>query len=74
MISYLGIWASLVVQMVKNPPAMRETLGLIPRLGRSVGGGHRNSLQYSCLEKNPHGQRYLAGYNPWGHKELDMTE
>ena len=27
-------------------------LGLIPRLGRSPGGGHDNSLQYSCLE-NP---------------------
>ena len=26
-------------------------LGLIPRLGRSPGGGHGNSLQYSCLEK-----------------------
>ena len=24
----------------------------IPRLGRSSGGGHRNPLQYSCLE-NP---------------------
>ena len=22
--------------------------------------------------ENPHGQRSLAGYNPWGHKELDM--
>ena len=21
-----------------------------------------------------HGQRNLAGYSPWGHKELDMTE
>ena len=21
-----------------------------------------------------HGQRSLAGYRPWGHKELDMTE
>ena len=31
-------------------------LGLIPGLGRSPGGGHGNSLQYSCLE-NPHGQR-----------------
>ena len=30
-------------------------------------------LQYSCLE-NPHGQRSLAGYCPWGHKELDTTE
>ena len=48
-------------------------LGLIPGLGRSPGGGHGNPLQYSCLE-NPHGQRSLAGYIPWGHKELDMTE
>ena len=47
-------WASLVAQMVKNPPAMWETwdVGLIPGLGRSPGGGHDNPLQYSCLE-NP---------------------
>ena len=48
-------------------------LGLIPGLGRFPGGGHGNPLQYSCLE-NPHGQRSLAGYSPWGCKELDMTE
>ena len=48
-------------------------LGSIPGLGRSPGGGHGNPLQYSCLE-NPHGQRSLAGYNPWGHKESDTTE
>ena len=28
---------------------------------------------YSCQE-NPHGQRSLAGYSPWGCKESDMTE
>ena len=28
---------------------------------------------YSCLE-NSHGQKSLAGYSPWGHKESDMTE
>ena len=48
-------------------------LGLIPRLGRSPGGGNGNPLQSSCLE-NPHGQRSLAGYCPWGGKELDTTE
>ena len=48
-------------------------LGSIPGLGRSPGGGHGNPLQYSCLE-NPHGQRSLAGYSPWGHKESDTTE
>ena len=41
--------------------------------GRSPGGGRGNPLQYSCLE-NPRGQRSLAGYSPWGRKELDMPE
>ena len=48
-------------------------LDLIPGLERYSGGGHGNPLQYSCLE-NPHGQRSLVNYRPWGHKELDMTE
>ena len=26
------------------------------------------------LPAEPHGQRSLEGYNPWGHKESDMTE
>ena len=47
--------------------------GSIPGLGRSPGGGHGNPLQSSCLG-NPHGQRSLAGYGAWGHKELDMTK
>jgi len=38
-------------------------LGLIPGLGRSPEGGHRNLLQYSCLE-NPHGRKSLAGFSP----------
>ena len=32
-----------------NPPANAEDAGSIPGLGRSPGGGHGNSLQYSCL-------------------------
>ena len=47
-------------------------LGSIPGLRRSPGEGSDYPLQYSYLE-NPHGQRSLAGYNPWGHKESDMT-
>ena len=62
--------------MVRIPPAnagdVREA-GSIPELGRSSGGGHGNPLQYSCLE-NPHGQRSLEGYSPWGRKESDITE
>ena len=48
-------------------------LGSVPGLGRSLGGGHGNPLQYSCLE-SPHGQRSLAGYSPQDCKESDMTE
>ena len=48
-------------------------LDSIPGLGRPPGGGHVGRLQYSSLE-NPHGQRNLAGYSPWGHKELDTAE
>ena len=41
--------------VVKNLPANAGDIrdaGLIPELGRSLGGGHGNPLQYSCLE-NP---------------------
>ena len=34
---------------VKNLPTNAGTVGLIPGSGRSPGGGHGNSLQYSCL-------------------------
>ena len=48
--------ASLVPQMVKNPPAMQDTwvqyLGPIPGSGRSLREGNGYALQYSCLE-NP---------------------
>ena len=61
--------------MVKNPPATAgdvRDMGLIPRLGRSPGGGHNNILQYSCLE-NPmdRGTRQVQSI---GHTELDTTE
>ena len=62
--------------MVKDLPASAgdvRDLGSIPGPGRYLGGGHGNPLQYSCLE-NPHGQRSLLGYSPWGRLELDMTE
>ena len=41
--------------MVKNQPARAVDIGdtdLIPRLGRSNGGGYGNTLWYSCLENS----------------------
>ena len=48
-------------------------LGSVPGLGRSPAEGNGYSFQYSWLE-NPHGQRSLVGYSPWGHKGSDTTE
>ena len=48
--------ASLVAQLVKNPPKMSETwvrsLGSIPGLGRSPGEGKSYPLQYSGLKNS----------------------
>ena len=65
--------------MVKNVPAIQETwVQSLPwedplEEGMAPGEEYWNPLQYSCLEKS-NGQRSLAGYNSWGHRELDMTE
>ena len=60
--------------MVKNLSAHNAgDLGSIPSLGRSPRGGHEATHSSICLE-NPHGQRCLVGYSPWGLKESDMTE
>ena len=60
-----------VALVVKNLPAnagdLRDASSV---LGRSPGGGHGNSLQYSCLEN----LMDRAGYGPWGHKESDTAE
>ena len=68
-------WASLVAQLVKNLPvvqkacvqslAWKDTLekGIFPFLPTPV-----------FWPGEFHGQRSLAGYSPWGHKESDMTE
>ena len=47
--------------------------GFNPWVGKNPWRRHEYPLQYSCLE-NPHGQRSLMGYCPWGRKESDMTE
>ena len=67
------IWASLMAQGNKESTSSTGELGSIPGLGSSPGGRHGNPLQDSCLE-NPHGQRSLVGYSPWGRKESNATE
>ena len=68
MLKYLGAskWASLVVQLVKNPSAnagdTRDT-GSNPGLGGSLAGENGNPLQYSCLENStekPSGLQFMG--------------
>ena len=61
-----------MAQIVKNLPTMRETWV------RSLG--QEDTLEEG-MEPTPvflpgefHGHRSLAGYSPWGNKELDTTE
>ena len=58
--------------LIKNLPASAGDAGSNPGWRRSPGGGHGNSLQYSCLE-NPWTEE-LAGCTLWGLKESDTTE
>ena len=44
---YDGTGASLIAQLVKNPPAMQETPSLIPGSGRSAKEGIGYPVQYS---------------------------
>ena len=60
--------ASLVVQMVKNLPAMWIPS---PGSGRSPGGGNGSPV---FLPREFHGQRSLGVYHPWGCKESETTE
>ena len=63
---------SLVAQLVKNPPVMRETwaqsLGWEDPLEKGM------ATHSSTLPGKSHGQRRLLGYSPWSHKESDVTE
>ena len=63
---------SLMAQTVKNLPAMKETWV------RSLGWEDPRRRKWQptpvFLPGEFYGQRSLAGYSPYGHKELDMTE
>ena len=49
---YFLLKATLVAQIVRNPPVSAGDPGSIPGLGKFPGEGNGYSLQYFCLE-NP---------------------
>ena len=72
-VTSLSLWTNFRSSEGKESACNSGDQGSIPGSGRSLGGGHGNPFQYSCLE-NPHRQRNLAGYSPWGCTESDTTE
>ena len=69
-------WALIIV--FHSYPSKESTcnlgyLGFVPELGRSPDG-NGNRVQPVSLPRESHGQRSLAGYSSWGHKESYTTE
>ena len=59
--------------VIKNPTAMQEMQEMHPWI-RKIPWRRAWQPTSVFLPGESHGQRSLAGYSPWGHKELDMTE
>ena len=64
---YWDNWASLVAQTVKHLPAMQETW--VWSLGQEHPLEKGMTPTSVFLPGKSHGQRSLAGYSLWGHKE-----
>ena len=67
---FLSLITSLIAQLVKNPPAMQETLVLIPGSGRSTGKRIGYPLLYSWASLvaqlvRIHLQCGRPRFNPW---------
>ena len=73
LLKLMSIGAFLVVQSVKNPPAMWEIS--VRSLGWEdpLEGEHGKTLQYSCLENSVARGAWRSAV-PWAWKELDTTE
>ena len=59
--------------MVKNLPANPRDVGLILGFEKIPWRKKWQPTPVFLLGKS-HGQRSLADYDPWGHKQLDVTE
>ena len=71
-IFYVFIWASLVAQLVKNPPATWRP-GFDPWVGTIPWRRERLTTPVFWPGES-HGQKSLAGYSPWAHKESDTKK
>ena len=59
----------------KESAATQETKEKqVPSLGLEYSREEEMATHSSILAEKFHEERSLAGYSPWGRKELDMTE
>jgi len=72
---YDDMWVSQVMLVVKNLPANAgvQRCGFGPRVGKIPWRRARQPTPVS-LPGESYGQRSLAVYSPWGHKESNTTE
>ena len=68
--------ASLIAQLVKNPPAMQDIqvrfLGREDLLEKEMAT-HSSILAWKIPWTEKPGTSSMVGCSPWGRKELDMT-
>ena len=60
--------------MVNNPPANAGDRSEFVPWVRKIPWRRAGQPTLVFLPGESHGQRTLAGYSPWGHKESDTTE
>ena len=65
-----GSWSQVLVSLIVLP------IGLDGEVSACNAGDRRRKWQPTLvfLPGEFHRQKSLAGYSPWGHKELDTTE
>ena len=76
MFSLAGVYCGLlekVAQTVKASGYNARDLGSTPGSGRYTGEGNGNPFPPVRLSGRSHGQKSLADYSPWDHKESDIT-
>ena len=64
-IIYMGIPGGIMVKKLPVNTGDIRDAGSIPGLGRSPGGGHSNTLEYSCLENSKPGGLQVSVSKNW---------
>ena len=69
---FVWVWASLIAQLIKNPPAMQETR--VWSLGQEDPLEEGMATHSSILASEIPWTEESGGYCPWGCTELDMIQ